>query len=136
MTPIIPLIPNVIPAKFGAMSTTAANGPVLTEPCIPTANVKNIMAAIELQPEYARAITNPPLTIVPFKKIKGHDKTNQIIKFLSYKKLFLVSSHLFWTFYLLSIDNLQKLRKSMRISFALNVGGHLKSHSENINFFE
>lgn len=61
ITVIIPLTPSTIPAKDGDKSTILASGPVVTAPCTAVANVRNTIAAVELQPEKASAATNNPL---------------------------------------------------------------------------
>lgn len=66
-TPIMPLIPNKTPAWFGLRSTIFANGPVDTAPCDIVPRVRNTMAAVVLQPEYASNRMNTPF-ITPHTK--------------------------------------------------------------------
>lgn len=64
-TPIMPLIPNTMPAWLGAISTIDARGPDDTAPWNIVAIVRNTIAAVELFPKYAKATTIMPLTIQP-----------------------------------------------------------------------
>lgn len=55
-----PQTPRITPEKFGDMSMTLANMPAETAPCEVVAMVRNTKAAVELHPEYARAMVKNP----------------------------------------------------------------------------
>lgn len=60
-TVTIPLIPRLIPAKFGEISTKLAKGPEETDPWTMVARVKKVTAAIAFSPKYANPNTKIPL---------------------------------------------------------------------------
>lgn len=60
MQPSKPQNPRMIPEKLGLTSMTLANMPAETAPCDVVAMVRNTKAAVELHPEYAKAMTKSP----------------------------------------------------------------------------
>lgn len=65
MLPIVPQIPDIMPAKLGAISTIDESGPEVPEPWNVIANVINVMASIRLVPKNANAAIIMALGIQP-----------------------------------------------------------------------